>query len=326
MRITVTGGAGFIGWHLASKLVSEGHQVTTVDKLPLPVPIEGLHRHIPSKLDANGPWAVFEDKPDAIVHLAAEAGVYTSPIAAMEQNTLVVAQILDRCPDTTKFVFASSGAIYSLPQDRWNHNRPDAAPHRSAYGISKGASEELIRLYHQQKGIRYTITRFGNIFGHQWKPKAVVGRFLKCALEGHRPVIHGDGTQTRDFTYVGDVVDALAAATVEGDHDTVDISRGVSLSVSLLWDTVAAAVEEEFDIIVPEATFDASSPAGALISRLEPNKDGLITWQPEVDLKDGLRLIIKDILHHQLAGTEVNSVWLEKYSGESPIEIQGVLK
>ena len=319
MNITITGGAGFIGWHLARKLVAEGHQVTTVDKLPLPVGIEGLHRHIPSDMDAsNGPWAVFEDKPEVIVHLAAEAGVYTSPVDAITQNTLLVTDILDRMNPATKIVFASSGAVYSLPQDRWNHNRPSAAPFRSAYGISKMASEELIRLYYQQKGIRYTITRFGNIFGFQWKPKAVVGLFLKAALEGDRPIIHGDGTQKRDFTYVGDVVDALAAAVSEGDHDTVDISRGLSLPVVELWYTMAE-IAQAYGFEVPEPVFDKTSPAGTLISRLEPNKDGVISWHPRVDLAEGLRLIIKDILAHQEAGTEVDSVWLENYSGADPI-------
>lgn len=325
MRITITGGAGFIGWHLAKRLSEDGHRVTTVDKLPLPVPIPGV-QHIPSRLDGeNGAWAVFEDKPEVIYHLAAEAGVHTSPLDAILQNTVVVTDMLDRMNPSTKFVFASSGAVYSLPRDRWNDVKPDRAPYRSAYGISKMASEELIRLAAQKQGINYTITRFGNIFGFQWKPKAVVGLFLKAALERTRPVIHGDGTQKRDFTYVGDVVEALASAAWNGYQATVDIATGVSLPVVELWATIAEVVSG-FGFEVNAPVFDLDSSGGTKESRLEPDKAAVIKWEPQTNLRDGLERIVTEILHHQEVRTEIDAVWLGNYPGTDPIRIQGSVK
>lgn len=319
MKAVVTGGAGFIGSHLVAGLEREGHHILTVDRLPLPFPKPG-HRHIQSPLEnLETQESIREFNPDVVFHLAAEAGISSSlnyvvlrrGIQSNIEATVATATSCLECG--AKLIFASSGAMYSLPQDRWN---PQETQWRSAYGVTKSASEEYIRLF-GQKGLRATIIRLSNVYGHQWKPKAVVGSFLKAALEGQIATINGTGEQQRDFVYIDDVISAFRMAAESGDGETVNASTGIATSVKKLWSIIEKMIEGNAGV-----RYAHSASGGNPRSCMEPTAKRL-GWASKTDLRSGLTKVIADYVRHE--GIELNENWLAAYSGHDPITIAPVI-
>ncbi|NIA24115.1 MAG: NAD-dependent epimerase/dehydratase family protein [Gammaproteobacteria bacterium] len=255
MKAMVTGGAGFIGSHVVDRLVDEGWEVLVVDDLSV--------GRISNLADARARGKVQfhqvdirEDafvtvterfRPEVIFHLAAQASVPVSardPLFDASVNILGTINVLEAAGlvEAIRVVAASSGgAIYGggvrLPVKESYTKHPD-----SPYGISKKVVEDYFRYYRNTTGVDYLLAAFSNVYGPRQDPlgeAGVVSIFSKLMLEGRRPVIFGDGDQTRDYVFVTDVVDACVRAGGVGGGRLVNIGTGVETSVIELFRMLA---------------------------------------------------------------------------------------
>jgi UDP-glucose 4-epimerase len=254
----VTGGAGFIGSHLTDRLVAGGHRVTVVDDLSngreanlaaaLASQRCSLHRHDVTAA-AGLAELVAAAAPEVVFHLAAQIDVRASvadPVRDAAVNVLGTVAVLEaaRLAGVDKVVFASSVAVYGphapLPV------REDCAPAPlSPYGVSKLAGEQYLRQYQRLHGLAGTTLLFGNVYGPRQDPHGeagVVAIFTDALLAGRPTRVYGDGGNTRDYVYVGDVVDALLAAAEPGAGDGGRFNIGTGKATSDL--ELHAAVAE----------------------------------------------------------------------------------
>jgi UDP-glucuronate 4-epimerase len=232
MRVVVTGGAGFIGSHLVDRLLAEGAEVTVVDNFD---PFYPKSRKLANLLDASGQakfrfveldirdaraiaMLLDELRPDAVIHLAAKAGVRPSIAdpsgytAVNVQGTVHLLEAACKLPSKPKFVYASSSSVYG--------DRPDA-PFRetdpvdrpvSPYAASKKACELLAHTFHHLHGLPVTGLRFFTAYGPRNRPDLAIAKFADLIERGAPVPMFGDGTTRRDYTYVGDVVDGIVRA------------------------------------------------------------------------------------------------------------------
>lgn len=222
MRVVVTGGAGFIGGNLVRHLLDEGHFVAVIDDLSTGsranVP-DGATVHEGSILDTSLLDAAFEGS-DAIVHLAARPSVPRSiedPVASHAANATGTLMVLEaaRRAGNPHVVLASSSSVYGANRTLPKHEDLMTVP-ISPYAVSKQATESYAAAYQACYGLPTLAFRFFNVFGPLQAPDhdyaAVVPKFIAAALSGKALPVHGDGLQTRDFTYVGSVVAVIVDA------------------------------------------------------------------------------------------------------------------
>src|SRR3954447_7994532 len=223
MRAIVTGGAGFIGSHVVEALLERGDEVHALDDLSKGNRgriAEGAELHVG---DIRDPDAVFDAvRPEAVFHLAAQADVRTSverPGFDADVNVVGTARILEaaRRHDATIVFSSTGGAIYG----ECDGPAPESAPRRplAPYGTSKLCGEEYLATWNRLYETEHVALRFGNVYGPRQEPHGeagVVAIFMGLLRDGGTPKIYGDGTQTRDYVYVGDVVAALLAAAGHG--------------------------------------------------------------------------------------------------------------
>lgn len=244
VKVFVTGGAGFIGSHLVHTLAEAGMEVHVLDNMSTGNVDRVDPRAIVHTADIRGSEArtiLIRESPDVVFHLAAQADVQQSirhPDQDADTNMMGTIHMLQACRDAgvTKFVFASTSGIYGeLHKERIEEEDP-AAP-ISCYGLSKWAAESYIRLFHRLYGLNYTILRYGNVYGPGQAAHGeggVVALFIDRLHNGQSLLIHGDGTQTRDFIYVKDVIRANIAAIRGAHQSTVHVSTGIPTSVNKL--------------------------------------------------------------------------------------------
>jgi UDP-glucose 4-epimerase len=290
MRVVVTGGAGFIGSHVADRLLARGDEVHVLDDLSKGtrdrVP-DGAELHV---ADIRDPDAVFEAaRPEAVVHLAAQADVRVSverPADDAAVNVLGTVRILEAARrHGAQVVFASTGgAIYG----ECDGPAPESAPRRplAPYGTSKLCGEEYLSTWNRLHGTRHVSLRFGNVYGPRQEPHGeagVVAIFMGLLRGDGTPRIYGDGAQTRDYVYVGDVVRAVVAA-LGADGGVYNVGTGVETSVLELYAAVerAAGVERA---PVHEPARAGELQRSVLDVSLAARELG---WRPESTLADGL--------------------------------------
>lgn len=261
MRALVTGGAGFIGSTLVDRLLAEGHSVDVVDNLSAGKlsnladaradRANDLHIHQVDIRDAAVSELIERIKPEVIFHLAAQADVRVSvsdPVLDASINILGGLNVLEgaRKAGTRKVVFASSGGtIYGEP-DPTSLPVTESAPQRpeSPYGVSKKVFSDYLHAYRTLYGIEYTSLALANVYGPRQDPHGeagVVSIFAGKLLAGEACTIFGDGSQTRDFVFVDDVVDAFVRAATRGDGILFNIGTGRETSVNELYTSMAAA-------------------------------------------------------------------------------------
>ena len=291
MRAIVTGGAGFIGSHVAEALLARGDEVHVLDDLSA-----GKRENVPAGAelhvaDVRDPLAVFDTtRPELVFHLAAQASVSVSvakPELDAEVNVLGTVAVLEGArAHGAQVVFSSTGgAIYGeceMPATEEWPRRP-----LSPYGTSKLAGEEYLAAWNRLHGTRHVALRYGNVFGPRQDPHGeagVVAIFLRAVADGRRPTIFGDGSQERDYVYVGDVARATLAAT-ELDSGVINIATGQPTSVLELVDAMRRATGREIDPEHgPERLGDLQR------SVLDPGLAAReLGWKPEVSLEEGLR-------------------------------------
>jgi len=290
MRAVVTGGAGFIGSHVVEALLARGDEVHVLDDLSKGRRENVAEGAILHEADIRAPDAVFDAvRPELVVHLAAQADVRVSverPDYDADVNVLGTLRILEAARrHGAPIVFSSTGgAIYGEcdgPAPETSERRP-LAP----YGTSKLCGEEYLGTWNRLYGTRHVSLRFGNVYGPRQEPHGeagVVAIFMGLLRDGGTPRINGDGSQTRDYVFVGDVTRAVLAA-LGRDGGVYNVGTGVETSVVELYEAIqrAAGVKRE-----PEH-------AGARLGELQRSVLDIelaareLGWRPERSLDDGL--------------------------------------
>jgi UDP-glucose 4-epimerase len=290
MRAIVTGGAGFIGSHVAEALVGRGDDVHVLDDLS-----KGKPQNLPAGAtlhvaDVRRPDDVFDAvRPKLVLHLAAQADVRTSvehPDHDAEVNVLGTLRVLEAARrHDAQVVFASTGgAIYGEcagPAPETAERRP-LAP----YGTSKLCGEEYLATWNRLYATNHVSLRFGNVYGPRQEPHGeagVVAIFLGLLRTGGTPKIYGDGRQTRDYVYVGDVVAAVLAAA--GHNGGVfNVGTGEETSVLELYGAIqrASGVEREPSFVEARLGELERSVLDVTLAAHE------LGWRPQTSLADGL--------------------------------------
>jgi UDP-glucose 4-epimerase len=291
MRAIVTGGAGFIGSHAVDALLERGDEVHVLDDLSTgrrERVAEGARLHV---ADIRAPDDVFDAvRPDAVLHLAAQADVRTSverPDHDADVNILGTLRVLEAARrHGARIVFSSTGgAIYGecdRPAPETSERRP-LAP----YGTSKLCGEEYLATWNRLYGTSHVSLRLGNVYGPRQEPHGeagVVSIFMGLLNEGGTPKIYGDGRQTRDYVYVADVVRAMLAALGRDAGGVFNIGTGVETSVLGLYEAVQRVT----------GTGRAAELAPARLGELQRSvldvslAERELDWRPQEPLDDGL--------------------------------------
>ena len=246
MRAIVTGGAGFIGSHVVDALLARGDEVAVIDSL-----VHGAKENVAAGAelhvrDIREPLDdVFDEiRPEAVYHLAAQADVRVSverPVDDAEVNVLGTVRILECArPHGAQVVFASTGgAIYGECDVAANESSPREP--LSPYGTAKLAAEEYLASFNRLYGTRHVALRYGNVYGPRQDPHGeagVVAIFLGALSRGEQAKIFGDGLQTRDYVYVGDVARATTS-TIGQDSGVFNVGTGRETSVVELYELCA---------------------------------------------------------------------------------------
>jgi UDP-glucose 4-epimerase len=245
--VLVTGGAGFLGSHLVEYLVDVGAKVTVIDNL-FTGRLDHLQSVLPQIEFINGELGkllkegrVELDKFECIFHLAADADFSLSvenPIADCQNNlntTLMLLEAIRSCPKRPRLIYPSSAAVYGNPA-RLPIKETDPTVPISPYGVGKLAAERYVAVYSNIYGLQATSLRFFSIYGPRQRKQVIYDLLCKVILNPKRLEVLGDGSQTRDFTYVSDVVKAmfLVAAKAPFKGEVYNVASGKSISIAAL--------------------------------------------------------------------------------------------
>jgi len=294
-RILITGGAGFIGSHVTDLLVAAGHEVAVVDNLST-----GKREFVPAAAqffpydikDQNTHELILDWGPQVIIHHAAQMSVQVSvgdPLLDARENILGSLNILQAAArgQVRKFIFASTGgAIYGdeapVPARETDPPRPE-----SPYGIAKLAVEHYLHFYHREHGIIPVSLRYANVYGPRQNglgEAGVVAIFTEKFLAGEQPVINGDGLQTRDFTYVGDIARANLLALSHPEAGSFNVGTGRETDILTIY------------LQLQKLTGSPQGPVHGPAKPGEQRRSSLnyelarevLGWQPQVSLEEGL--------------------------------------
>ncbi|MFC5969857.1 GDP-mannose 4,6-dehydratase [Halomarina salina] len=311
MQVLVTGGAGFIGGHLAESFVHDGHDVTVVDNFDpyYEVAIKRTNvseaRETAAKTD--GSYTLVEDdvrnestvsrlvaEADVVYHQAAQAGVRASvedPKKPNEVNVEGTLNVLEaaRSSDVRRVVLASSSSVYGknhyLPYDEAHPTTPV-----SPYGVSKLAAEQYARTYNDVYGLPTVALRYFTVYGPRMRPNMAITNFVTRCADGKPPVIYGDGQQTRDFTYIDDVVDANRTLMTSdaADGEILNIGSTDNISIERLARTICDAFDQPLNLEYDERYRGDAEHTHADIGKAR----ALIGYEPSVTIDQGVRKFI----------------------------------
>ena len=258
-KILITGGLGFIGSHIANELMAN-NEVIIVDNLSTGN-IKNLNNYNSENckiIEEDICNANFDDLTrdvDYIFHLAAMVSVPMSvenPIECDRINVNATVRLLDSAArnDVKKIIFSSSSAVYGE-----NNNMPlkETEPFmpNSPYAASKASGELYLQSFYENYGLNYTALRYFNVFGPKQDKNspyaAVIPNFISALLEGKQPVIYGDGEQTRDFVYVGDIARANIEAAKSDFNGVVNVASGEKLTINRLYEIVKDTLGSDID-------------------------------------------------------------------------------
>jgi UDP-glucose 4-epimerase len=293
VRAIVTGGAGFIGSHVVEALLARGDEVTVVDDLSngkrenLPEGVRLVERDL-----REGLAEVFgEARPEVCFHLGAQVDVRVSvdrPAHDASVNVLGTIEVLEAAREhDAQVVFSSTGgAIYG----ECDGPAPETAERRplAPYGVSKLAGEEYLAASNRLYGTRHVSLRYGNVYGPRQDPHGeagVVAIFFGKLAAGEAPRIFGDGSQTRDYVYAGDVARATLAAAGQ-DGGVFNVGTGEETSVAELYEACRRVAGSSLDAEPARARLGELQRSVLDVSRAA----GELGWRPEVSLEEGLRL------------------------------------
>ena len=313
MQILVTGGAGFIGGHVAEAFVADGHDVTVLDAmdpfydLGIKRRTIGTHRERAAEAGVDYEFVegdvrdaeLVEDlvaEADAVYHQAAKAGVRPSVEAPREYNAVNVdgtLNLLDaaRATSLERFVMASSSSVYGGEEAYLPFAETDPTTPVSPYGVSKLAAERYVCAYHEVYGLPTVALRYFTVYGPRMRPNMAISNFVSRCSNGEAPIVYGDGAQTRDFTYIDDVLDANRTLL---DTDAAD---GEALNVGST-DTIAirALAAEIRDQLAPDLDLEFADryDADADHTHADTTKAReLLGYEPEHTIREGVGKFIE---------------------------------
>jgi dTDP-glucose 4,6-dehydratase len=307
----VTGGAGFLGSHLCDELLARGHRVICVDNLETGSLANIAHIRGPEfvhlNLDIIEPY--FVDEPvDFVYHLASPASpidylrlpLHTLKVGSYgTHHTLGLAK-----KHRARFLIASTSEVYGDPQvhpqpeSYWGHVNPIGP--RGVYDEAKRYAEALTMAYHRQQGVDTAIVRIFNTYGPRMRPHdgRAIPTFLRQALQDRPLTVFGDGSQTRSFCYVSDLIRGIIGLAESGHHTPVNVGNPDEYTLLQLAETVIEVTGSKSEIVyeaLPTDDPQVRQPDTTLAREL-------LGWQPEVSLRDGLARTIDLAGKHALVG------------------------
>ncbi|MDQ5951818.1 MAG: UDP-glucose 4-epimerase [Patescibacteria group bacterium] len=300
MKILVTGGAGFIGSHVTDALCQAGHEVKVIDNLS-----SGKEEYVTPQAELIQADITDKEKvqdvirsfaPDVINHHAAHIQVGNSvknPQFDAENNILGLLHIMEAAKDIPlkKIIMASTGgAMYGNKLTPFSENMKEEP--LSPYGVSKRSGELYLNYYYEQYQIPYTVLRYSNVYGPRQNPhgeSGVIAIFSEMIAQGKSPIINGDGTHTRDYVYVSDVVKANMLALEKEVVGTFNIGTAREISTIDVFRSVVA----EFGSSIPEE-HGPERPGEQVTSALSYAKaQEVLGWEPSVVFEDGVKKVVE---------------------------------
>jgi dTDP-glucose 4,6-dehydratase len=307
----VTGGAGFLGSHLCDELLRRGHRVICVDNLETGSLNNIEHIRVPEfvflQSDIVEPYFV-EEPVDFVYHLASPASpidylrlpLHTLKVGSHgTHHTLGLAKA-----HRARFLLASTSEVYGDPQvhpqseDYWGHVNPIGP--RGVYDEAKRYAEALTMAYHRQQGVDTSIVRIFNTYGARMRPHdgRAIPTFLRQALTDRPITVFGDGSQTRSFCYVDDLIRGLIALAESGEHDPVNIGNPDEFTLLELAEAVIEVTGSRSEIVYEALPTDDPKQRRPSITRARD----LLGWEPKVSLREGLQRTIEQAGIENLAG------------------------
>jgi dTDP-glucose 4,6-dehydratase len=307
----VTGGAGFLGSHLCDELLRRGHRVICVDNLETGSLNNIEHIRVPEfvflQSDIVAPYFV-DEHVDFVYHLASPASpidylrlpLHTLKVGSHgTHHTLGLAKA-----HRARFLLASTSEVYGDPQvhpqneDYWGHVNPIGP--RGVYDEAKRYAEALTMAYHRQQGVDTSIVRIFNTYGARMRPHdgRAIPTFLRQALTDRPITVFGDGSQTRSFCYVDDLIRGLIALAESGEHYPVNIGNPDEFTLLELAETVISVTGSRSEIVYEALPTDDPKQRRPDISRAR----SLLGWEPSVTLREGLQRTIEQAGVETLAG------------------------
>ncbi len=306
MRILITGAAGFLGSHLCDRLLGDGHDVIGMDNFITGNPDNIAH------LAANEKFSFYKrdvsnyifvpGKIDAILHFASPAspnplsksGYFNLPIQTMKAGALGTHNCLGLArANNARFLLASTSEIYGdpevHPQSESYPGNVDPVGERAVYDEAKRFAESLTMAYHRFHGVNTSIVRIFNTYGPRMDMEdgRALPNLLKQALLGQPLTVYGNGSQTRSFCYVDDLVDGIVKLLYSGEHKPVNIGNPVEMSVLQFAEAINRITNNEAGITFMENARSARDP-----QRRRPDitrAKEILKWEPKVTLDDGIR-------------------------------------
>ena len=328
-KILVTGAAGFIASRVCALLHEQGRQVTGLDnfndaydvrlKVWRWVQLEnlaGLELHRLDILDTNAIERVFEKHAranqgvpfDAVINLAARAGVRASvenPRAYVGANVTGVVNLLEMCRkyDVKKFVLASTSSLYGKEHPTPYREEMNTDHQLSPYAATKKAAEALSYTYHFLHKLDVSVLRYFTVYGPAGRPDMTPLRFVQRICEGKPITIFGDGSQSRDFTYVDDIARGTISALRSVGYDTFNLGSDQPLRLSEM-----VTLIEELTSKKAQIEYKPFHPADMLATWADITKARkLLEWAPETSFREGMRRLVKWYDENQSWAKEINT-------------------
>jgi UDP-glucose 4-epimerase len=305
LKITVTGGAGFIGSHLVEKLLELGSEVSVIDIMLCGNKIAHLDGHKKlsvHKVDVTDVPAITPlfNGQDMVFHLAAVVGVEETqdePVNLLNVEVVGTSNVIALAAKNKvkRFIFASSSEVYGDSSEPMVEEGPFNP--KSTYALTKLIGEHFCKAYYQKYGLEYTALRYFNSYGPRQDERFVLSRFVNRALKGKELFIYGDGKQTRDFTYMEDTVHMtlLAAIMDTGVNQVFNFGTGREVSINELADKVLASLELKGKVKVSHVDYDRlRSREIEVFNRLAnvDHAEKLLQYRPATTLEKGIRKYI----------------------------------
>ena len=305
MRVLVTGGAGFIGSHLVERLVARGDSVTVLDGYDVAYDAQQLDRNLAAvrdqirlvRADLCDESAVADAAQGAevVVHLAAQTGVRRSLeqparyARANVEGTIVLLEQM-RTLGLNRLVFASSSSVYGARSGGPFVETDPLGQAQSPYAASKQAGEGVVRLWNHLYALQATVLRFFTVYGPRQRPEMAIHRFARKLLRGESLPVYGDGASSRDYTYVGDIVEGIVSA-VDKPTDFAVVNLGNQSPVRL--DALVAAIGQAVDR-VPVIERLPNQPGDVPMTWADTTRaEALLGYAPSTPLEEGLARFVE---------------------------------
>jgi dTDP-glucose 4,6-dehydratase len=307
----VTGGAGFLGSHLCDELLARGHRVICVDNLETGTlnNIEHIRRpeFVHLNLDIIEPYYV-DEQIDFVFHLASPASpidYLRLPLHTLKVGSYGTHHTLGLAKrHRARFLIASTSEVYGdpkvhpQPETYWGHVNPIGP--RGVYDEAKRYAEALTMAYHRQQGVDTAIVRIFNTYGPRMRPHdgRAIPTFLRQALQDRPLTVYGDGSQTRSFCYVADEVRGIIALAESGHHTPVNIGNPDEYTLLELAKAVIEVTGSQAEIVFEALPIDDPQVRQPDITLARE----ILRWEPQVSLREGLRLTIDQSGVEELVG------------------------